>query len=77
MLRSPALFGVQFSPGLGKDIQLVGVYTNTLFRVRTKNVGHPYGSLGPVTEEMKEAHGIYCVKIRYDREYRGAWQFGE
>lgn len=46
-----------------------------VWRVRTKNVGHAYGSLPAVTPEMKEAHGLYYAVITYDREYAGAWSF--
>lgn len=46
-----------------------------VWRVRTKNVGHSYGSLCPVTPEMKEAHGLYYAVITYDRDYPAAWAF--
>lgn len=46
-----------------------------VWRVRTKNVGHPYGTLCPVTPEMKDAHGLYYAVITYDRDVPGAWQF--
>ena len=48
-----------------------------VWRVRTKNVGHQYGSLEPLTPEMKAAHGLYYAVITYDRDYRGAWEFDE
>ncbi|MHC4874005.1 MAG: hypothetical protein ACYTFY_19320 [Planctomycetota bacterium] len=38
-----------------------------IWRVRTKNIGEQYGSLEPVTDEMKEAHGIYYAEIVYDK----------
>lgn len=40
-----------------------------IWRVRTKNVGHQYGGLPPVTEEQKERHGLYYAMIEYDRDY--------
>jgi hypothetical protein len=43
--------------------------------VRTKNIGEQYGSLEPVTDEMKEAHGIYYAEIVYDKDYAAAWDF--
>lgn len=46
-----------------------------LWRVRTKNVSHPYGSLPPVTEEWKERHGIYYAEVEYDGEYAPTWEF--
>jgi hypothetical protein len=46
-----------------------------VWRVRTKNVGVQYGSLTPLTPEMKEVHGLYYAVITYDREYRGTWEF--
>jgi hypothetical protein len=47
-----------------------------LWRVRSKNVGHPYGGLPPVTPEMKAAHGLYGAMITYDRDCAAAWVFG-
>jgi hypothetical protein len=47
-----------------------------VWRVRTKNVAVPYGSLPPVTEEMKRAHGLYHAVVHYDRDYPGPWGFG-
>jgi hypothetical protein len=46
-----------------------------VWRVRTKNVGVPYGSLPPVTEKMKRAHGLYYAVVHYDRDYPGPWKF--
>lgn len=46
-----------------------------VWRVRTKNVGHAYGSLPPVTDEWKQAHGLHWAVITYDREYPGMWSF--
>ena len=60
-----------------------------LWRVRTRNVMHKYTDLEegrkvasaygfpPIREEWKEPHGIYYGIIKYDRDYPGAWEFGD
>jgi len=46
-----------------------------VWRVRTKNVGHHYGSLPPVNEEMKRAHGLYYAVLRYTHDCPAAWEY--
>lgn len=54
---------------------LGGRRQTVVWRVRTKNVGHQYGSLPPVTEEWKQKHGLYYAEIEYGRECPPAWEF--
>jgi len=54
-----------------------GVAQHLLWRVRTKNVGMPYGNLPPVAEEWKEAHGIYHGAFVYAEAAPSAWTFGD
>jgi len=56
-------------PHAGGDRQFV------VWRVRTKNIGHPYSGLPPVTDGWKAAHGLYHAEIVYEREYPPAWEY--
>lgn len=47
-----------------------------LWRVRTKNVSHQYGSLPPVTPEWKAKHGLYSAALVYADAAPAAWEFG-
>jgi hypothetical protein len=61
---------------MGKLLPHMGGRRQTiLWRVRTKNIGRPYGSLPPVTPEWKEKHGIYCAEVIYDAEQPASWEF--
>ena len=46
-----------------------------LWRIRTKNVGRPYGDLPPVTPEWKEKHGIYRGTLVYSEDQPAMWPF--
>jgi hypothetical protein len=47
-----------------------------VWRVRAMNIGLAgYHGLPAITEEMKEAHGIYHARIRYDQDLPGMWTF--
>ena len=47
-----------------------------LFRIRVKNVNHQYGSLPPITPELKAKCAVYRAEITYSEDIPATWNLG-
>jgi len=61
---------------MGKILPHMGGRRQTIvWRVRAKSVMYSYGSLPPITDELKPPHGLYYAEVEYDADCPAAWEF--